>query len=300
MGKHLTLNKRGVIMTKKIALIQMHIAAVLFGVSGIFGNLIISDALILSFGRSIFAILAMTILSLHFRIIPWHIPLKAFYTLTLTGILLAAHWVSFFHAIKVGNIAVATLGFACFPACVALFEMIFFKEKITATEYSLLICVSAGLIMVTPSFDLNNEGTVGLIWGIISGTIYGASVVINRYNLKLTTGVQICWWQCFIVLIILFPFSFNQLNTVPKMDWLWIACLGLLCTGLSYYLFISSLTAINAKTASIIIALEPVYAIIGAWILFHEIPSIRTVVGGLIIIVAVIWAGLQKQTANNN
>lgn len=300
MGKHLTLNKRGVIMTKKIALIQMHIAAVLFGISGIFGNLIISDASILSFGRSIFAILAMTILSLHFRIIPWRIPLKAFYTLTLTGILLAAHWVSFFHAIKVGNIAVATLGFACFPACVALFEMFFFKEKITATEYSLLICVSAGLIMVTPSFDLNNEGTVGLIWGIISGTIYGASVVINRYSLKLTTGVQICWWQCFIVLIILFPFSFNQLNTVPKMDWLWIACLGLLCTGLSYYLFISSLTAINAKTASIIIALEPVYAIIGAWILFHEIPSIRTVVGGLIIIVAVIWAGLQKQTANNN
>lgn len=287
-------------MTKKTALIQMHIAAILFGISGIFGNLIVSDAITTSLGRSLFAIIAMTLLSLHFRLIPWRIPTKAFYTLVLAGILLAAHWVTFFHAIKVGNIAMATLGFACFPACVAFFEMIFFKEKITMTEYALLICVSVGLIMVTPSFDLSNNGTMGLIWGVISGILYGASVVVNRYNLKMTTGVQICWWQCVVVLIVLCPFSLHQLGSVSKMDWLWIACLGLLCTGLSYYLFISSLVAINAKTASIIIALEPVYAIVGAWILFHETPSIRTIIGGMIIILAVIWAGLQKQTAKTN
>ncbi len=287
-------------MTKKNALIQMHIAAILFGISGIFGNLVVSDAFIISLGRSIFAILAMTLLSIHFRLIPWRTPLKSLHMLVLSGILLAAHWVSFFHAIKVGNIAMATLGFACFPACVALFEMLFFKEKITLTEYGLLLCVSVGLIMVTPSFDLKNGGTIGLIWGVVSGILYGASVVVNRYNLKLTTGVQICWWQCTVVLIVLIPFSFNQIGSVPKMDWLWIACLGLLCTGLSYYLFISSLVAINAKTASIIIALEPVYAILGAWVLFHEIPTIRTIIGGLVIIAAVIWAGLQKQTTNTH
>lgn len=152
--------------------------------------------------------------------------------------------------------------------------------------------------MVTPSFDLSNGGTLGLLWGIASGILYGASVVVNRYNLKSTTGVQICWWQCTVVLIILLPFTITSIPSISKMDWLWIACLGLLCTGLSYYLFISSLTAINAKTASIIIALEPVYAIFGAWILFSEQPSIRTIIGGVVIILAVAWAGLQKQTNN--
>lgn len=285
-------------MTKQTALIQMHIAAVLFGVSGIFGNLISSDAFVISMGRSIFAILAMTLLSLHFRYIPWRVPLKTFYALVLAGMLLAGHWVTFFYAIKVGNVAMATLGFACFPACVAFFERLFFKDKISKVEYCLLLCVSIGLIMVTPSFDLSNGGTLGLLWGVVSGVLYGASVVVNRYSLKTTTGVQICWWQCVVVLIILLPFTFTSIPTVSKMDWLWIACLGLLCTGLSYYLFISSLVAINAKTASIIIALEPVYAIVGAWILFSEQPTIRTVVGGIVIILAVIWAGLQKQTAS--
>lgn len=283
-------------MTKQTALIQMHIAAVLFGISGIFGALIHSDAFIISMGRSAFAILAMTLLCVYFRHIPWRIPAKTLYSLLGASCLLAGHWISFFYAIKLSDVAMATLGFACFPASVAIFERIFFKDNITYTEYLLLIAVSIGLIMVTPSFNLTDHGTIGLIWGVISGLLYGASVVVNRYNLKTASGVQICWWQCVIVLILLLPFSASNISSTPVIDWLWIACLGLLCTGLSYYLFISSLVSIKAKTASIIIALEPVYAIICAWILFNEQPSIRTIIGGFIIILAVIWAGLQKQT----
>jgi len=286
-------------MTKQTALLQMHFAAILFGISGIFGHLTSADSVIISMGRSGFAVMALTILCFKFRYIPWQISLKAFYGLFITGVLLAGHWITFFYAIKVGNIAVATLGFACFPAFVALFEMFFFKEKISPTEYCLLICVSVGLILVTPSFNFSDGATIGLIWGVVSGILYGITVVINRYNLTNTSGVQACWWQCFVVLIILFPFSVFKLPYVSSIDWLWIACLGLLCTGLSYYLFISSLTAIKARTASIIIALEPVYAILGAWLLFNQQPSVRTTIGGGIIILAVIWAGLQKQPANN-
>lgn len=282
-------------MTRQTALIQMHFAAVLFGLSGIFGNLISSDSTTITVGRSLFAILAMSLLCLKFRKIPWNIPLKAFYSLCITGILLGSHWITFFIGIKVGNIAVATLGFACFPAFVALFEMLFFKDKITKIEYCLLLCVSIGLIMVTPSFNFANNATVGLLWGILSGILYAATTVINRYNLSKTSGIQACWWQCLIVVLVFLPFTAYELPNVSAQDWLWIACLGLLCTGLSYYLFITSLSALKARTASIIIALEPVYAIIAAWLLFNEQPSIRTVIGGFIIIMTVIWAGLQKQ-----
>lgn len=286
-------------MTKQTALLQMHFAAILFGVSGIFGHLISADATIISMGRSGFAVMALTWLCLKLGYIPWQISLKGFYALLLTGTLLAGHWITFFHAIKVGNIAVATLGFASFPAFVALFEMLFFKEKITATEYYLLICVSIGLILVTPSFNFSNGSTVGLVWGIISGFLYAITVVVNRYNLTHTSGVQACWWQCLVVLVILLPFTAFKLPLIVAMDWLWIACLGLLCTGLSYYLFISSLAAIKARTASIIIALEPVYAILGAWILFQQTPTLRTIIGGLIIVLAVTWAGLKKQPMTN-
>ncbi len=285
-------------MNKQTALLQMHFAATLFGVSGIFGYLIIADSVTISMGRSFFAVIALTWLCFKFRFIPWRISLKAFYALLITGILLTGHWVTFFYAIKIGNIAVATLGFACFPAFVTLFEMLFFKEKISSSEYSLLIFVSIGLILVTPSFNFNNNATLGLFWGIISGILYAFTVVINRYNLSKTTGVQACWWQCLVVFVTLLPVTITSLPNVPPLDWLWIACLGLFCTGLSYYLVINSLSTIKARTASIIIALEPVYAILTAWLLFNQQPTIRTIIGGFIIILAVIWAGIQKASPN--
>lgn len=285
-------------MNKQAALLQMHFAATLFGVSGIFGYLIIADSVTISMGRSFFAVIALTWLCFKFRFIPWRISLKAFYALLITGILLTGHWVTFFYAIKIGNIAVATLGFACFPAFVTLFEMLFFKEKISSSEYSLLIFVSIGLILVTPSFNFNNNATLGLFWGIISGIFYASTVVINRYNLSKTTGVQACWWQCLVVFVTLLPVTITSLPNVPPLDWLWIACLGLFCTGLSYYLVINSLSTIKARTASIIIALEPVYAILTAWLLFNQQPTIRTIIGGFIIILAVIWAGIQKASPN--
>lgn len=285
-------------MNKQTALLQMHFAATLFGVSGIFGYLIIADSVTISMGRSFFAVIALTWLCFKFRFIPWRISLKAFYALLITGILLTGHWVTFFYAIKIGNIAVATLGFACFPAFVTLFEMLFFKEKISSSEYSLLIFVSIGLILVTPSFNFNNNATLGLFWGIISGILYAFTVVINRYNLSKTTGVQACWWQCLVVFVTLLPVTITSLPNVPPLDLLWIACLGLFCTGLSYYLVINSLSTIKARTASIIIALEPVYAILTAWLLFNQQPTIRTIIGGFIIILAVIWAGIQKASPN--
>ena len=285
-------------MNKQAALLQMHFAATLFGVSGIFGYLIIADSVTISMGRSFFAVIALTWLCFKFRFIPWRISFKAFYALLITGILLTGHWVTFFYAIKIGNIAVATLGFACFPAFVTLFEMLFFKEKISSSEYSLLIFVSIGLILVTPSFNFNNNATLGLFWGIISGILYAFTVVINRYNLSKTTGVQACWWQCLVVFVTLLPVTITSLPNVPPLDLLWIACLGLFCTGLSYYLVINSLSTIKARTASIIIALEPVYAILTAWLLFNQQPTIRTIIGGFIIILAVIWAGIQKASPN--
>lgn len=285
-------------MTKQVALLQIHFAAILFGISGIFGHLITCDSVIISLGRALFGLIALTWLCLKFHYIPWRITLKTFYALFITGVLLAGHWITFFYAIKIANIALATLGFACFPAFVTLFEMIFFKEKIMFPEYYLLICVTLGLILVTPSFNFRDNASLGLTWGIISGILYGATVVINRYNLSKTSGVQACWWQCLVVILILSPFTLFRLPSVQILDWLWIACLGLLCTGLSYYLFINSLAVIKARTASVIIALEPVYAILGAWLLFNQQPTLRTVIGGLIIILAAIGAGLQKSNIN--
>lgn len=187
--------------------------------------------------------------------------MKQIACLLALGTLLVAHWVTFFIGIKVGGVAVATLGFAAFPAFVALFESLMFRERLMGTEYVLIALVSLGLILVTPEVDFTASATQGLLWGIVSGLTYAMLTLGNRKVAATLSGVQVNWWESLSVMLCLLPFAVGDVSSVPILDWVWIACLGLLCTGLSYSLFINALRVINARTSAMIIALEPVYAI---------------------------------------
>jgi drug/metabolite transporter (DMT)-like permease len=66
--------------------------------------------------------------------------------------------------------------------------------------------------------------------------------------------------------------------------------LGLVCTALAHTLFIAGLREISAHTASVIVALEPVYGIVLALVLLGEVPDARTLVGGALIVGAAFLA----------
>lgn len=169
---------------RTLALLKVHGTAVFFGASGIFGLLIQSSAETIVLGR---VMIAFAMISLYFL---WKKqPLvklngKQILQQAISGGLLATHWVTFFTAVKVGGVAVATLGFASFPAFVALFESLFFHEKLRFREIVLLIAITIGLILVTPEFTFGNEATQGLLWGILSALVYGILAVSSSRKPK--------------------------------------------------------------------------------------------------------------------
>ncbi|OOS00772.1 EamA family transporter [Haemophilus paracuniculus] len=276
---------------RTIALLKVHSTAVLFGLSGVFGVLIESGTDVLVFGRAVFAFLFLWIFfkARGSRLTPRELGLQL-----LSGILLATHWVTFYLGVKIGGVAVGTLGFASFPAFVTLFEMLAFKEKLHLKEYLLLLAISVGLVMITPAFEFGNQTTQGLLWGIASAASYGVLAVLNRFNAGKLSGTEASLWQYLAVALVLFPVTAPQLPTVSLTDWVWIACVGLFCTTLAYTFFVSSLDTINARTAAMIISLESVYAIAVAWILLGEPPTLKMLIGGAIIILSVAWTNLKK------
>jgi len=69
-----------------------------------------------------------------------------------------------------------------------------------------------------------------------------------------------------------------------------IILLGVVFTAGAHALFIHGMTSIEAKTASIIGSLEAVYGIFFAALLLSEIPSMRTLVGGGVVLLATMYA----------
>ena len=68
------------------------------------------------------------------------------------------------------------------------------------------------------------------------------------------------------------------------VDWGLIILLGVVFTGLAHSLFIGGMKDVRAQTAGIIAGLESFYGIIFAVIILNEIPSLRELTGGLIIL----------------
>lgn len=279
-----------------------HVAAFLFGLTGILGAVIHASALFISWGRAGFALLCLAAVSRVTQQSLTHglTPRKAL-VLTLAGLFLGAHWLTFFLAVQVGGVGVATLGFASFPAFIAILDVLVFRDRIQIGEGVLLVLITLGLVLVTPSFELNNRGTQGLLWGLASGLAFALLAITNRRGARGIPSLQIAFWQNIVVAVLLLPWALRELTGLTLSDWGFLLLLGVLCTGIAQFLFVKSLEQLDARQAGVIIALEPVYAIAGAWWLFNEQPSARMIGGALLIIAAsVASTRLSKRRAPSN
>ncbi|MCK6187542.1 MULTISPECIES: DMT family transporter [unclassified Pseudomonas] len=280
-------------MTPRSALGALHIGALMFGLTGVLGKLAAASPSIIVFGRAVFAVLALAIFARFASNTAWK-PLERrdWRRLLVSGLLLAAHWVTFFMAVKVAGVAVATLGFTAFPAFTVILEGLIFRERIRANEIVLVVLVSIGLVLVTPDFDLASQATGGLLWGIASGLLFSLLSLNNRASSGRIPAVQAALCQNVVVALCLLPVAAPGLTEVRALDWLWIGLLGVFCTGLAHSLFVASLAVIKARTASVVFAMEPVYGITAAWLLFAETPTLRMLLGGVLIIAAIVLSGL--------
>lgn len=286
-------------MTRTQSLLAVHLVAVLFGATGVLGELITADPAFITWGRAAFAVVALALFGRLLLAQPRSslISHGRWGMLLVSGIVLALHWVTFFISVKVGGIAIATLGFASFPAFITLIEWGLLREAVTRAEWVRLWLVSLGLLLITPSFELSNLGTEGLLWGLLSGASFGVLAVLNRRYLSAVNAFAVAGLQNAVVFLVMSPWVVGSLPRISLANWLWVAALGVLCTGLAHLLFVSSLRHLPARSAGLVVALEPIYAIAFAWWFFSQEPTLRTLLGAALIILTILSASLALQKA---
>jgi drug/metabolite transporter (DMT)-like permease len=282
---------------KHHGMLEIHIAVLLFGMAGLFGKLLTLPALVIVFGRTLFASLTLGAI-----LFCSSIPLRAesrqdLAVLILLGAILAVHWITFFHAIQISTVAVGLLSFSTFPLFVTFMEPYFFKEKLRLFDILFAGSVLLGLALIVPSFDFQNNITQGAFWGTISGLTFAILSVLNRKYVGTYLPMVIVCYQNVIATVILLPFLISKDWYLRPVDFAWLAILGIFCTAFAHVLFIRSLVHVKAQLASIIACLEPLYGIIFALVLFGEVPALRTILGGSIILGTIILATIKRNSS---
>jgi drug/metabolite transporter (DMT)-like permease len=309
------------------SLLEIHGAVVLFGLAGLFGKWLALSPLIIVLGRVVFASLALGLLILATgRSLRVAKPSDRLLFLCL-GALLAVHWTVFFLSVQVSTVAVGLLSYSSFPVFTAFIEPAVFRKRLDGgwgpglrpgvhfrrtrpyiettgewrAEGSSLdpfnvffagICL-LGVFLIVPRFAWTDAVFRGVLYGLAAGLTFAVLSIVNRLLTARHDSVKIAFWQDSIAALVLLPFLFILRPSLTVKDMGLLLFLGVVCTAGSHTLFIDAMRRQTAQTASIISSLEPVYGIALAYLFLREIPAPRTLLGGAVILAAVIVISLR-------
>jgi drug/metabolite transporter (DMT)-like permease len=270
-------------------LIAVHSAVLIFGLTALFSKLISLTALEISLLRSIFAALVIAIIFFWQGTSIRLSQVKDYGIVFLLGVLLAIHWVTYFHAMQVASIAVGVIALYTFPIITVFLEPLFHGESPHVKDIISALAVLFGIYLLVPEFSLSNQTTQGLLWGMLSALFFAFRNIIQGRYFKGYSARHSLFYQTLVTFIVLLPFSFEIIPEVTYVQWGQLVILGLFFTALPHTLFAFSLLNLKAKTVSLVACVQVVYATIFAALVLSEWPQFSTVIGGLIVVSAAMY-----------
>jgi drug/metabolite transporter (DMT)-like permease len=288
---------------------KLHFIVLILGFSAIFGKLINLPAIELVFFRTIMAVIFLAAWALAFK---KHetFEKKAFIAGMWVGLLLAAHWITFFHAIKVSNVSVTLGCLGSSTLFAAFFEPLIDKRKINLREVLYGLIIIAGIYII---FRFEFRYAEGIIYSVISAVLAAMFSVFNKHlsykhDYKALSLSQLST-ACVITLVFMLFSGTNPVNSISEMnisDAFFLFLLASVGTAYAYTATISVIQKLNAYAVILAINMEPVYGILLASLIFgdSELMTGGFYLGAIVILAAVILysisAGKAKKKASLN
>jgi DME family drug/metabolite transporter len=213
------------------------------------------------------------------------------------GVSLGIANISFILSITTTTAAVTMMMLATQPFVAAILAYIFLKEKISKTTFIAITVAAAGIIFM--SLDSKGEGTLfGLINGLLSSLGFAGFTVSLRWrkNTPKFTTVAIAGIFCSAVAILVLLFNDSSILISLKNSSLSALHGFLVCTGLILFSMKSRyLPATDLTLLSLTEVLGGIFWVWLPWFGINEVPSVNTLIGGAIIIFAIIFYGFNTK-----
>jgi drug/metabolite transporter (DMT)-like permease len=211
-----------------------------------------------------------------------HIPLL------ISSLFMATHWITYFYALKLSNVALGMLSLYTFPIITALLEPLFFKSKINSIHIVLGGVVLIGVFILSPEFNLESSNMKGILFGLFSALCYSIRLLILKQHVTQYHGSMLMLYQTSVITIVLIPVLFFMDVSNFQSQFPYLLVLAILTTAIGHSLMVHSLKFFSTTTATIISSIQPVFGIVIAFFVVNEVPEINTIWGGLLIISTVL------------
>lgn len=271
------------------------LATLFISTSGVLGKYIAMPSEVIIWFRSAFAMVVLYAFC-RFRKIDLKIQSKKHVLpFIIGGVFMAAHWITYFYALKLSNVAIGMLSLYTFPVMIAFLEPLFLKIKFNPIHIVLGLIVLLGLYILAPEFDIKNTQVQGVLFGLFSALCYSIRILILKQYVQQYNGVMLMFYQTIIITVLLVPVLFFMDISGFREQLPYLLLLGLLTTAIGHSLMVHSLQFFSASTASIISSIQPIFGILLAFVFLNEIPTWNTYIGGSLILTTVIIESIRSR-----
>ena len=284
--------------------LHLHFIVIIFGFTAILGALISIEALPLVWYRMSIASLLVFLL-MFFLKISFRISRSMLLGFVIAGVLIALHWATFFHAIKVSSVSLTLSILSSGALFTAFLEPLFYRRKIIGYEVLFGLLVIAGLVLVLKTQVGVEEGIFYAFISIILSVFF---TLVNgkfaqKYDARVISFYELLTGTITVSLILAFTGGFTpDFFQLSSTDWIWLLVLALVCTAYAFIVSIKVMKFVSPYSVMLAINMEPVYGILLAYFIFKETETMPSTFyfGTLLIVISVLLNGFLKLKTRSN
>lgn len=259
-------------LTRRHAVLLLHLTVFIWGWTGILGKWIEQSAEHIVLVRTVIACAGLVLVARWMRVtLSPRTPDLGRYL--LTGLIILAHWTTFYLAIKRGSASVAVTCLSTSTFFTALITPYWTKQRISPFEVVMGLVIMGALLLI---FGLETQYREGMILGTVSALLSAWFNVVNSRLVQRGEAVRICFYELLTVIAGMglwlawqgdLPAPLWSMSTHDVAGYL---VLGLVCTTFAFTAGIHVLKRLTPFTVILTVNLEPVYTILIALLLWPD------------------------------
>lgn len=208
--------------------------------------------------------------------------------LLISGAAIGVNWIFLFEAYNYTSVAVATLCYYMEPVLLIVLTPFVLKQKLSTKKILCVPVALVGMILVSGVLSGKQEvSLVGVALGLGAAVLYTSVVLTNRF-LKDISAYDSTLIQLFVAALVITPYNLavgmQPTGNVDLKGVMMIVVVGVLHTGLTYYLYFSSMNHLPSETVAIYSYIDPAFAILLSVFLLKETMTVSGIVGAVLIL----------------
>lgn len=268
----------------------LHFTVLIWGFTGVLGELITVSALHLVWYRVLIAAVSLVVYYF-FKRKSLLVSKDQLMQYLGVGLLVGLHWVLFFHAIKVSTVSVTLVTLSSVTLFTAILEPIINRKRISIADVVVGLVIIFGIYLI---FKFEFKYFWGIVFGLSCAFCASIFSILNSRMVKKGSPTTITLYEMIgawigVSVVMLFTGDFDEQMILSQSDLLYLLLLGVVCTAIAYVLGVAVMRELSAFTVALTTNMEPVYGIILALLIFGQKEAMSTgfYFGAVIVLTAV-------------